>query len=178
MSVIDKLDRVEYLLKHLPGRHSQPSHGRRSGSKLVAGAHLGESKQAWRDDPWAEYTEEVPIDFVKNLAEYQWSKYDSRLTASGWEDMRASIAEEGIREPLLIELNPKEGYALLTEGNHRLAMADELGFKTVPVRVMRSKYLNPQSHPRAKKVGNVKIKPDRYGYIPGHMKPSEVFGDL
>lgn len=132
--------------------------------------------QAWQYDTWAQYTEEMLIEWVERFAEYHWSESDSRYSAVGWRKLKQDIETNGIREPLLIELNPFEGYALLTEGNHRLGIAREIGLETVPVRVMRSPRLSDINTiaPKLDMI-EIRVKPDRYGYVPGHMKPSEAF---
>lgn len=49
----------------------------------------------------------------------------------------------GFKEPIIIEVNPETGFAVIGEGNHRLAVAVALGVDEIPVRVLRSKYLEP-----------------------------------
>lgn len=50
------------------------------------------------------------------------------------------IRKNGIREPLVIEFNPKSGLMYVGDGNHRLTVAEKLGYEWVPARVLVSRY--------------------------------------
>lgn len=70
-----------------------------------------------------------------------YREYDRGLT--GWsgsrtqadvEELRQSLAREGIQDPLQITIDVADREAYLGEGNHRLGLAiKELNIKTVPV---------------------------------------------
>jgi hypothetical protein len=83
--------------------------------------------------------EMVPIDALQHLRE--WDRrpgQDAGADQAYWDKLKGHIAEHGIEEPLSIEYNPKAGSGYLGEGNHRLAIAQELGMTHVPAYVYRS----------------------------------------
>jgi hypothetical protein len=96
----------------------------------------------WSENPNAE---EVPTEWLAQFREYDRS---ARPTRSPQEmaELRQSIIEEGFNDPLILEVSrspryedegfSNRGYAQLTEGNHRLAIALELGIENLPVRVV------------------------------------------
>jgi len=56
--------------------------------------------------------------------------------------LRASVAEKGVNEPLLLDIDSKRGQARLANGNHRAVIANELDPNMmVPVRVRQSSTL-------------------------------------
>ena len=66
------------------------------------------------------------------------------------EKLKKSISEEGIKEPVTIEVKPGSGEVEIIDGTHRLMLAEELGMETVPVSVSPS---TVQSSPDASKDG-------------------------
>ena len=50
------------------------------------------------------------------------------------EPIRESVKNEGVKEPILINVNFK-GQAFINEGNHRAALAKEFGLKDVPIEI-------------------------------------------
>ena len=51
-----------------------------------------------------------------------------------YEELRDEIKEEGVREPLIVIVSKSDGKAKIGEGNHRHAIAKELGIEYLPVR--------------------------------------------
>ena len=51
-----------------------------------------------------------------------------------YEELRGEIKEEGVREPLIVIVSKSDGKAKIGEGNHRHAIAKELGIEYLPVR--------------------------------------------
>ena len=72
-------------------------------------------------------TVEIPLDQIKP------SPYQPRLTFS-LEDIRGSIQRDGILVPLTVR--KKDGYYELIDGERRVRLAKELGYKTVHVTVI------------------------------------------
>lgn len=54
--------------------------------------------------------------------------------------LRESIPTEGIKEPVHIMYNHKTGDTFIGEGNHRVAVARELGLSEVPAMVHRTSW--------------------------------------
>lgn len=122
---------------------------------------LGSRVARWQDDARiSRVVEEVPTAWLAQFREYDRDPTTERFTT-----LRDSIAAEGIREPLLLEVSVLDGRAELTEGNHRLKVAEELGLPTVPVRVLTRRRLGDDGVP-------VEVKP---GIGDGwDLKPSEA----
>lgn len=85
-------------------------------------------------DPLAQYMR--PADLLR-YREYAWSRELNRHGAEDWDALREEIEREGFRSPARLAYNHETGMAFLGEGNHRLAIAQELG-RALPVVVYRS----------------------------------------
>ena len=78
---------------------------------------------------------------VKELDKYkEWkrTRNDSNLTPEQWDEMKADIKKNGIRDYGVISLGQKRSgdvTAYIGEGNHRLAIAKELGIKKMKMRL-------------------------------------------
>lgn len=66
--------------------------------------------------------------------EYDWKRGQSRASIEEWDELVESLKRDGWKRnnPLIFEIG-KRG-ARVGEGNHRLAIANEIGLKSVPVR--------------------------------------------
>jgi hypothetical protein len=121
--------------------------------------------------------EMVPIDALQHLRE--WDRrpgQDAGADQAYWDKLKGHIAEHGIEEPLSIEYNPNAGSGYLGEGNHRLAIAQELGMTHVPAYVYRSTKtapdwpMQPMHQP-----GQYKMLDARgFSQFGQYMKPSDI----
>lgn len=111
--------------------------------------------------------ENVPVEELKKYREYNRDIGLNQYT----QDLYDHIAEHGINEPVYLDYNQDSGVMHLSEGNHRLEIADRLGITHLPTAVYRSGR-TPQGRPGAP--APQMIEPDQYGYVPGTLKPSEV----
>jgi len=119
-----------------------------------------------------ETTELVPVDELFKYAEFD-RKTSPMMSAKQYQELKADIAKNGIKEPLLLNYGAKDRIAVLGEGNHRLAIARELGMTDIPVRVTGTQ-ANIKGQ-RGKGFGRVKgTEPDRFGYVPSNQKPSDI----
>lgn len=117
------------------------------------------------------YTELVP---VKTLDKYKEFDRDTPVMGIlGYNNLKADIKRNGIKEPLIIRYYKGDNTAFLTEGNHRLRIAKELGIKKVPVRVIRVN-LNGKSSGKPVKPVRGFIKKDPIQHVPEDLKPSEI----
>ena len=82
-------------------------------------------------------TEDVPIEFFDDMQGNPGVMAGEITDQAKVDKLAASIAEDGITEPLILEFHPGTGLVWLGEGNHRLAAARQLGLDSVPVRGMR-----------------------------------------
>lgn len=91
------------------------------------------------------------------------------------EDLRSGT---GIREPLDLHYNPRERWAVLGEGNHRLAAAKAEGVPEVPVRVTRHMGVSPDSvrdtywEKRGRQAGAPATHKPEAEYSPGYLSSS------
>ena len=71
-----------------------------------------------------------------HMREYEWDKGESvrlhRHSDESWDDLSNSLATDGFTQPVHITIG-KDGGIRVTEGNHRLAMAQDLHISMVPV---------------------------------------------
>jgi len=75
------------------------------------------------------------------------------FNASGKPTLKESIAREGIKEPIEIEVALKNGEVSIGQGHHRLQAAIELGMEKVPV------IIKTQQNPRTGRTGDGAVKP-------------------
>jgi hypothetical protein len=83
--------------------------------------------------PYGRFVEWLPTELVMKFREYDREDGD----ADYLDGLTEKIKREGFKEPFLLEYSRSTRTALLTEGNHRLAVAVRLGWPEVPVRVYR-----------------------------------------
>jgi len=82
---------------------------------------------------------------VKELDKYkEWkrTRNDSNLSTDEWDEMKADIKKNGIRDYGVLGMYQKRNGDVLTyigEGNHRLAIAKELGIKKMKMRLFYGK---------------------------------------
>lgn len=107
----------------------------------------------------------VPTGFMSQLREYDRPDV---------EDLQEDIAENGINEPLWVDFNDLTGEVHLSEGNHRIAIAEKLGLPTVPVGVYRSQ--RKSQSPNGLRFEYVGPERDHLGNPrpPQYMHPSDI----
>jgi hypothetical protein len=111
------------------------------------------------------------VEWVDTDKIYPFREFDridnSMYSDEDFEKFKKSIAEEGIKEALILKYHQYSKTALLIEGNHRLRAARELGLDKVPVRVVRY-----QSEGEGIPVPGYTA--NDFGYVPGDLSPSEI----
>jgi hypothetical protein len=138
-------------------------------------------KNPWRNHTTERFTELMPTEFVHSFREYDrqpGGQHHIKGSDHHYNKLRREMQEQGIREPLIMGFHPATGTAKLVEGNHRLAIARELGFTHVPVRIVRYNmpWTKEYGHPERPVPGHViGSLTDQHGYTPGDLKPSQVF---
>lgn len=142
------------------------------GPRGVAGLGemAGDARVPARYDfpPSAEW---VPIEVLWNLREY-----DRHLTRREQvERLMVSLKAHGWVAPVIITYYQQDRTVLLGEGNHRLAAAHLLGMRWGLARVVRHmRYVGPRHHTSRKPVPVSGATPNRNGYVPADLKPSEI----
>ena len=104
-----------------------------------------------------DHTELVPIDFFNDMpgnigpaASNGWDEdaatragemrsyeLDAPIIMGKLDELTEDIRANGIKHPLVVQYDPETGTLALDEGNHRLAAAQRLGMKVLPVRMLR-----------------------------------------
>jgi len=98
-------------------------------------------------------------------------------TARQLAELAASIARDGILEPLILHYDPLTRYALLGEGNHRIWLAREAGHPDVPLIGVHAQpgYLRRRAGPEHAVDGEPRLRPvEPHGYFPAAFRPSLV----
>lgn len=83
----------------------------------------------WTD---GEYHILANVKELEKIKEHDWSRKHSRIGPERYEELYQDIKQNGIKLPVQVMLYQYEGRAKLGEGNHRLAIAKELGIKKIP----------------------------------------------
>jgi hypothetical protein len=100
-----------------------------------------------------------------------------------WVEGRIANGELPFTEPVIMEYDPATKTAMVTDGNHRIAVARRLGITELPTRMSvlqhrtRPEFVGaepPQAQFR-KLPDEPIIQPKLDGYIPATVKPSQVF---
>lgn len=110
-------------------------------------------------------SEMVPIPVLKGM-----KGNDLRYEGDELQSLSEDIKQNGLRSPGMIEYYQGSRNAHLGEGNHRLAALEMAGYTHMPVTVFR----NEGSDESGKSKPVRGVEPDRHGYVPGNMKPSQI----
>lgn len=151
------------------------------------------NKEPWRESNIIEFIDEVPIDWLWQFREYDRGQEpdnpyalfpnDDEETVRQWvsaivkeerktiKNLKKDIMENGLKSPLLLLVGMSDGKVSLGEGNHRIKALKELGYKKVPVTVVRYKNVGNGIIYDMPAVTNTH-------YFPGNAKPTNVFPDL
>jgi hypothetical protein len=100
---------------------------------------------------------------------WPYREYDRDLKHH--DDFLEHVQEHGLKEDVKLEYHPDTGMVHIGEGNHRVKHALEQGWPALPVTVLRTQRI-PEGLPGQK--APTYIEPDRYGYVPGVIKPSQI----
>jgi hypothetical protein len=97
----------------------------------------------WPTEPtgdWANYVEHVPTDVVAAYAEYDRRPGGSEFDHDHerWEALKEHIRQHGVNTPIMMDYNPDTHRAHISEGNHRVQIAMDVGIPHVPVVLYRS----------------------------------------
>ncbi len=136
-------------------------------------------------DSLMQYAEMVPIEHLLPALEWDRRPNAPKIDWPGgeqlaqgadqdyWDVLKNHIAQNGILSPIYLDYDPKTGRAHVSEGNHRIRAAQELGHTHVPVIGYRSG--------RRSAGGHLQLAPwdkkDEFGYVahtPQYLRPSDL----
>ncbi len=89
-------------------------------------------------------------------------------------DLSEPIRRDGIEEPLIVEYNPSNGAARLSDGNRRLDAAVDNGLEAVPVLVKLNKQLKKEGSGNIKPRTLKQILGNRVGRTPDSVRAQQV----
>jgi hypothetical protein len=100
---------------------------------------IAEVLRRWAKDhnkprAWDAIRVDYPLNEVWKYREYTWTREKARQSLEEWDELKASMKKGWDPDNPLILIFGRNGIAKVGEGNHRLAIARELGMSTVPVR--------------------------------------------
>jgi hypothetical protein len=98
-----------------------------------------------------------------------------------WQSLKDHVSTNGVKSPVVIDYNPEHGLAFVSEGNHRVSIANELGHTHLPARVMRSRQKSYQgtNWPVSRSIGDIGqyLKPSQIGLpVRDHVSSWQVVG--
>jgi GNAT superfamily N-acetyltransferase len=125
--------------------------------------------------PETHQIEHVPVDFLARMLEYQRAPGAGHAEADPgyWNTLKEHMAQHGLMSPVSLRYDPDTGYGYVDEGNHRVGIAQELGWEHVPTRVHQGR-VDPARHPHAQKLTEPGSHLDPRGYFPSSCKPSYI----
>ena len=109
--------------------------------KLHRKISIDEVARRWREGGEKAYDESMPVMYslreVWPHREYTWTRAKSRRSSGEWDALLADMKTNGWRksDPLVLNVG-RQGGVKVGEGNHRLAIAKELGIRVIPVSVL------------------------------------------
>lgn len=117
----------------------------------------------------------VPIDFMDQARELDRApgEKDFEGDPQKWNALKSHIQDHGILFPVILDYNPDTGHAHVSEGNHRVQIAKELGHSHVPAILYRS---NRKSY--GGRGAQLQPYPEEKmgvaGYVPQYPDPNDV----
>ena len=120
---------------------------------------------------YARDVENVPIEWLRNLPGNELRHGDDKINR-----YMQSILDNGLSDPLIINIGKDTRTAKLGEGNHRLEAMRRAGFTHVPARVELGSQYGSNLLPRSD-FGEDLI-PQKGTYFPSTTTPSSVFKSL
>lgn len=111
---------------------------------------------------YGDMSEMVPISTLKGMR-----GNNLRYEGEQLKGLLDDINKNGLRSPGMIEYYQGSRTAHLGEGHHRLAALEMGGYTHMPVTVFRNEYSGKGVPVRG-------AEPNRHGYVPGNLKPSDI----
>jgi len=132
------------------------------------------------DENW--YSDDSSVELVPVSELIKFREFDRKVNPKYNQDnsfdnifhLIYMFQKQGVKSPLIIEYSPEDNVVLLTEGNHRLNSAIDLGMEYLPARVVLRKFgkLSPSKIKKTMQV--VGIEPNKNNFIPSDLKPSHI----
>jgi len=120
---------------------------------------------------YARDVQNVPIEWLQNLPGNELRHGDDRIN-----QYAQSILDNGLGDPLIINVGKNTGTAKLGEGNHRLEAMRRVGFTHAPARVEVGSQYGSDLLPRSDFAAD--LVPQNDEYFPSTATPSSVFKSL
>jgi hypothetical protein len=73
---------------------------------------------------------------LNDYREYPDERLRNPQNSEAYEELRDKIEKDGVIEPIIVMVSKSDGKAKIGEGNHRHAIAKELGIEYLPVRFL------------------------------------------
>jgi len=125
-----------------------------------------------KDNGYFDLIELVPVEKLDKFKEFDRNVIENPFSI-GIEKLSKLIITEGLKSPLIIDYSIRDRAVLIVEGNNRLGVAKKLNLKYLPARVVR-RNTNFSKEELKKSMKVQGIEPDKYGYVKGDLKPSEI----
>ena len=127
---------------------------------------------------WIKSSNLVSVDTLYNYIEVDREEKEKYFKQ--YDDLKEDIKQNGIKEPVVLHYSNNDGYAYISEGNTRLAIAKDLGIEKIPVIVWRvdkplNKLKQTGDFPAKKTPKDNQINQDSPRYkIYKEIKPSSI----
>jgi hypothetical protein len=118
----------------------------------------------------------VAVATLKDMLEYDrrpGAEHAHRDQAR-WDELKADIAANGVKEEVTVDYDPDTGYAYVSEGCHRVLIAEELGHAHVPAKVITGPIRAQPGTPRAaalRQLTEPGVLVDDYNNAPQYLAP-------
>ena len=153
-------DRIERAMREAP-KVAEPEH-----PGLVA-THPQHTEMVPTETVSRYLNEHVQMVPTSELLKYQEQDRRAQPFGTPMDALKADIQKNGLQEALILKYGVEDQKAHITDGNHRLGVAKELGIKELPVRVVTARKTdNGYGVPVPGYKGE--------GVVPTDLKPSDI----
>lgn len=132
---------------------------------MAASDHINLPQFNPENEFYGKMSEMVPISVLK-----QMKGNNLRYEGDHLQSLADDIRQNGLRNPGFIEYYQEGRTAYMGEGHHRLAALEMSGYTHMPMSVIRHESEDVKQ--RGLKVRG--FEPDRFNYVPGNLKPSQI----
>lgn len=120
------------------------------------------------------FAEWVPVEYLDTVKEWDRNDKFQSWEYKSLDELYQNIVKNGLSNPVILKYSIPDDMVILSEGNHRLAVAKYAGWTHLPTIVSRTHYeFSDENKNKAKKVRPYdRIK---YGdHIPSEFRPSKL----
>lgn len=120
------------------------------------------------------FAEWVPVEYLDTVKEYDRNEKFGSWEYKSLDDLYEDIDKNGVTTPIMLYYSIPDNRVLISEGNHRLAVAKKYGWTHFPTIVTRTHQSLSKDHLSKSKIVDSYDR-GKYGdHIPSEFRPSRL----